>query len=56
MLFVLTERNKFVLLRYDPATGQLTTRANGDVQDRIGRPTEAGQVGCIGTLSFSVVS
>jgi hypothetical protein len=28
-------------------TGELITRANGDVSDRVGRPCEAGQIGII---------
>lgn len=34
-------------MAYDSATGELVTRAGGDIQDRIGRPTDNGQVGII---------
>lgn len=28
-------------------TGELRTRANGDLKDQIGRPTEAGHIGIV---------
>jgi DNA damage-binding protein 1 len=46
-LFVLTERYKFCVLSYNAATGEIVTRANGDVQDRVGRPVEVGQIGLV---------
>ncbi|GIL63559.1 hypothetical protein Vafri_17600, partial [Volvox africanus] len=47
LLFILTEKHKFAVLQYDSAKGQLLTRANGDVADRIGRPAENGQLGVV---------
>ncbi|XP_057415588.1 DNA damage-binding protein 1a [Lotus japonicus] len=46
-LFVATERYKFCVLQWDPETSELVTRAMGDVSDRIGRPTDNGQIGII---------
>uniref|UniRef100_A0A1D1ZT42 DNA damage-binding protein 1 n=1 Tax=Auxenochlorella protothecoides TaxID=3075 RepID=A0A1D1ZT42_AUXPR len=45
-LFLLTEKNRFAILKCDPATGELQTCANGDASDRIGRPVQSGQM-CI---------
>eukprot|EP00898_Chlorokybus_atmophyticus_P002114 jgi/Chlat1/2903/Chrsp2S04662 len=47
VLFLCTERYKVCLLTYDSATGELVTRASGDVPDRLGRPTDNGQIGII---------
>lgn len=47
LLFLLTERYKFCVLEYDESSGELLTRANGDVSDKVGRPCEAGQLGII---------
>mmetsp|Transcript_63382 Transcript_63382/g.200458 ORF Transcript_63382/g.200458 Transcript_63382/m.200458 type:complete len:1099 (-) Transcript_63382:192-3488(-) len=47
LLFILTERYKFCVLAYDQESGELVTRAMGDVQDRIGRPTDNGSIGII---------
>ncbi len=47
LIFLSTERYHFCVLAYDSATGELVTRAGGDIQDRIGRPTDSGQVGII---------
>jgi DNA damage-binding protein 1 len=47
LLFLLTERYKFCVLTYDAANGEIITRANGDVQDRIGRPAEIGHIGIV---------
>lgn len=46
-LFIATERYKFCVLQWDPETSELITRAMGDVSDRIGRPTDHGQLGII---------
>lgn len=46
-LFVATERYKFCVLQWDAETSELITRAMGDVSDRIGRPTDNGQIGII---------
>ncbi|KAH9606926.1 hypothetical protein KSS87_009321 [Heliosperma pusillum] len=46
-LFVATERYKFCVLQWDPEASELLTRAMGDVSDRIGRPTDNGQIGII---------
>jgi DNA damage-binding protein 1 len=47
LIFLSTERYHFCVLAYDTATRELVTRAGGDIQDRIGRPTDNGQVGII---------
>eukprot|EP00250_Pteridium_aquilinum_P005894 c15914_g1_i1 orf=464-3730(-) len=46
-LFISTERYKFCVLQWDAEAGELVTRAMGDVSDRIGRPTDNGQIGII---------
>ncbi|XP_048331269.1 DNA damage-binding protein 1a [Ziziphus jujuba] len=46
-LFIATERYKFCVLQWDAETSELITRAMGDVSDRIGRPTDHGQIGII---------
>ncbi|OVA12038.1 Cleavage/polyadenylation specificity factor [Macleaya cordata] len=46
-LFIATERYKFCVLQWDAETSDLVTRAAGDVSDRIGRPTDNGQIGII---------
>ena len=46
ILFVLTERYKFCVLEY-AHNGELKTLANGDLSDKIGRPSESGHVGII---------
>ncbi|KAL1805820.1 hypothetical protein ACET3Z_028888 [Daucus carota] len=47
LLFIATERYKFCVLQWDPEAGEVITRAMGDVSDRIGRPTDNGQIGII---------
>ncbi|KAK0579707.1 hypothetical protein LWI29_030159 [Acer saccharum] len=47
ILFIATERYKFCVLQWDAETSELITRAMGDVSDRIGRPTDNGQIGII---------
>ncbi|XP_024030431.1 DNA damage-binding protein 1 isoform X1 [Morus notabilis] len=47
LLFIATERYKFCVLQWDAETSELITRAMGDVSDRIGRPTDNGQIGII---------
>ncbi|GJP48061.1 hypothetical protein CLOM_g7334 [Closterium sp. NIES-68] len=47
LLFICTERYKFCVLEYDAESRELITRANGDVSDRIGRPTDNGQIGIV---------
>eukprot|EP01043_Picozoa_sp_COSAG02_P009327 COSAG02_NODE_314_length_24915_cov_18.575596_27_plen_1109_part_00 len=46
-LFISTERHWFCLLGWDPEAKVLTTRANGDLADRIGRKREDGQVALV---------
>ncbi|KAK8522408.1 hypothetical protein V6N13_115377 [Hibiscus sabdariffa] len=46
-LFIATERYKFCVLQWDTESSELITRAMGDVSDRIGRPTDNGQIGII---------
>ncbi|XP_011085220.1 DNA damage-binding protein 1 isoform X1 [Sesamum indicum] len=47
LLFVATERYKFCVLHWDAEAAEVITRAMGDVSDRIGRPTDNGQIGII---------
>ncbi|KAM6551938.1 hypothetical protein CsatB_001746 [Cannabis sativa] len=47
LLFIATERYKFCVLQWDAEASELVTRAMGDVSDRIGRPTDNGQIGII---------
>lgn len=44
------EKYRFCVLSYDSATGEIKTRANGDTHDRVGRPTELGQIGLVDPL------
>ncbi|KAJ1703919.1 hypothetical protein LUZ63_003698 [Rhynchospora breviuscula] len=46
-LFIATQRYKFCVLQWDAESSDLITRAVGDVSDRIGRPTDNGQIGII---------
>ncbi|KAJ4748371.1 DNA damage-binding protein 1 [Rhynchospora pubera] len=46
-LFIATQRYKFCVLQWDAESSDLITRAMGDVSDRIGRPTDNGQIGII---------
>ncbi|KAL2494428.1 DNA damage-binding protein 1a [Forsythia ovata] len=47
LLFIATERYKFCVLQWDAEAAEVITRAMGDVSDRIGRPTDNGQIGII---------
>ncbi|XP_076940007.1 DNA damage-binding protein 1-like [Bidens hawaiensis] len=47
LLFIATERYKFCVLQWDADAKEVVTRAMGDVSDRIGRPTDNGQIGII---------
>ena len=40
-------RYRFCVLAYDAASGELVTRANGNLEDRVGRATDTGQIGVI---------
>ncbi|KAJ3708399.1 hypothetical protein LUZ61_012104 [Rhynchospora tenuis] len=46
-LFIATQRYKFCVLQWDAESSDLITRAMGDVSDRIGRPTDNGQIGIV---------
>jgi DNA damage-binding protein 1 len=46
-LFISTERYQFCVLAYDAERREIVTEAKGDVSDRIGRPTDAGQIALI---------
>ncbi|KAL3643734.1 DNA damage-binding protein 1a [Castilleja foliolosa] len=47
LLFMATERYKFCVLQWDAENAEIITRAMGDVSDRIGRPTDNGQIGIV---------
>jgi len=44
LLCLTTERWKFCVLEYDNENGELLTKAMGDVQDRIGKAVDSGQI------------
>ena len=44
LLFLTSERWKFCVLEYDSSSGELLTRAMGDVSDRIGKAVDSGQI------------
>uniref|UniRef100_A0A7S3QK85 DNA damage-binding protein 1 n=1 Tax=Dunaliella tertiolecta TaxID=3047 RepID=A0A7S3QK85_DUNTE len=44
LLFVLVERLKFCVLEFDPSTRELVTRAQGDLRDPVGRPSDEGHL------------
>jgi hypothetical protein len=46
-IFVSSERYQFAVLRWDAASGEIRTSANGNVKDKIGRPRESGQICCV---------
>jgi len=46
-LFLLTERYRVAILAYKQDTGDIITKAYGDVQDKIGRPCDSGMIGVI---------
>ena len=43
-LFISTERYKFCILAYDIKTGDIITKANGDLREVNGRPADIGQL------------
>lgn len=47
LLFILTFRYRACILSYKPDTGDIVTRAYGDVQDKVGRPSDAGMISII---------
>ncbi|XP_065647466.1 DNA damage-binding protein 1 isoform X2 [Hydra vulgaris] len=47
LLFILTERYRTAILAYKAETGDIITKAYGDVQDKIGRPSDTGMIGII---------
>ncbi|KAD7117821.1 hypothetical protein E3N88_05089 [Mikania micrantha] len=47
LLFIATERYKICVLQWDADAHEVITRCMGDVSDRIGRPTDNGQIGII---------
>ncbi|KJE89467.1 UV-damaged DNA binding protein, variant [Capsaspora owczarzaki ATCC 30864] len=47
LLFICTERYAFTVLAYDAQTGELVTKANGDLQDKSGNPADLGPIGVI---------
>jgi len=46
-LFISTESYKFCVLSYDSEKKEIVTRASGNAEDTIGRPTDSGQIGII---------
>jgi len=46
-LFVSTERYKFCVLSYDSKRNEIITRANGDIEDKVGRASDIGQLAAI---------
>lgn len=54
-MFVATERYTVCILRYDTEMQEIATEHFGDVQDRIGRPTENKQVALIDSKCRAIV-
>eukprot|EP01132_Coremiostelium_polycephalum_P003348 gene3348-4197_t len=44
-LFISTERYRFCVLAFDQDKREVVTKASGNAEDTIGRPTETGQIG-----------
>ena len=51
MLLITTERYNLMILSYDSENKRIETRAFGNVEERIGRPTECGQRAIVDPLS-----
>ncbi|ORX90414.1 hypothetical protein K493DRAFT_409889 [Basidiobolus meristosporus CBS 931.73] len=47
LLFISTERYKFLVLSFDPSKSTVKTEANGDLEDFRGIPCECGQIGLV---------
>lgn len=47
LLFISTEEHKFCVLEYESKTGEIITKANGNISDRTARPAEHTQVAII---------
>ncbi|PIA41691.1 hypothetical protein AQUCO_02200250v1 [Aquilegia coerulea] len=47
LLFIATDKYRICVLQWDAETSEIITKSNGDVADRIGRPTDNGQLGMI---------
>eukprot|EP00994_Dinema_validum_P003899 NODE_1914_length_812_cov_8.851900_g1514_i0.p1 GENE.NODE_1914_length_812_cov_8.851900_g1514_i0~~NODE_1914_length_812_cov_8.851900_g1514_i0.p1 ORF type:complete len:227 (-),score=27.34 NODE_1914_length_812_cov_8.851900_g1514_i0:93-773(-) len=54
LLFLVFDRYFFCVLEYITKTGELRTRSNGELQDKIGRPVESGHIGAINSGSSIV--
>eukprot|EP00003_Mantamonas_plastica_P022436 TRINITY_DN380_c1_g1_i2.p1 TRINITY_DN380_c1_g1~~TRINITY_DN380_c1_g1_i2.p1 ORF type:complete len:1241 (+),score=459.79 TRINITY_DN380_c1_g1_i2:225-3725(+) len=47
LLFICLERLKFAVLAFDPESGEIVTRAGGDLADKVGRRADIGALGAI---------
>ncbi|XP_064399977.1 DNA damage-binding protein 1-like isoform X3 [Halichondria panicea] len=47
MLVLMTARYHLIVISYDKASGEIITRAHGDIKDRVARPTEGRQNGIV---------
>jgi len=47
LIFLSTERYRFALLAYDAESGEIVTKAAGDVSDKTGRPCDCGQIAAL---------
>jgi DNA damage-binding protein 1 len=47
LLFLVTERYQYFILGWDKDSHQMVTKANGNIKDRIGRPTDSGHKGLV---------
>ncbi|KAI8874124.1 hypothetical protein GQ42DRAFT_80421 [Ramicandelaber brevisporus] len=55
VLFVVTEKYQFAVLKYDSARGCIVTVCTGDASEHIGRQSVHGQVGIVDPLSRVIV-
>ena len=46
-IFITTERYNFAVLEFDPVSGEINTKAQGSVKDKIGRPCDRGQIAVV---------
>ncbi|KXS13000.1 hypothetical protein M427DRAFT_100883 [Gonapodya prolifera JEL478] len=54
LLFLSTERYQYCVLSWDVFTSSFHTEVTGDASERTGRPTDAGQIGCVDPLARCV--
>ncbi|KNC54611.1 DNA damage-binding protein 1 [Thecamonas trahens ATCC 50062] len=55
LLFLFTDRCRFCLLSYDDVRGEVVTVAGGNLEDKVGHPSDAGQL-CAIEPSLSLIA